>query len=100
MDRDPGRLQRAIIELIESSGSEDVGWRTSWLCKHVYGGKSSKSQRSALMRAIKTMKLPLGWKFERGWDELQLINERGSTLADGRATRKIMGELGVAGVEP
>ena len=75
MDRDPGRLQRAIIELIESSGSEDVGWTTSWLCKHVYGGKSSKSQRSALMRAIKTMKLPLGWKFERGWDELQLIND-------------------------
>jgi hypothetical protein len=47
MDRNPGRLQRAIIELIESSGSEDVGWTTSWLCKHVYGGKSSKSQRSA-----------------------------------------------------
>jgi hypothetical protein len=62
-----GRLQRAIIELIESSGSEEVGWTTSWLCKHVYGGKSSKSQRGALMRAIKTMKLPLGWKFERGW---------------------------------
>ncbi len=32
MDRNPGRLQRAIIELIESSGSEDVGWTTSWLC--------------------------------------------------------------------
>ena len=27
------------------------------------------------MRTIKTMKLPLGWKFERGWDELQLIND-------------------------
>ena len=27
------------------------------------------------MRAVKTMKLPLGWKFERGWDELQLIND-------------------------
>jgi hypothetical protein len=75
MRRDPGRLQRAIIELIESSGPEDVGWTTSWLCKHVYGGKSSKSQRGALMRAIKTMKLPQGWKFERGWDELQLIND-------------------------
>jgi hypothetical protein len=83
----------------QSSGSEDVGWTTSWLCEHVYGGKSSKSQRGALMRAIKTMKLPLGWKFERGWDELQLINERGSTLADGRTTRKVMGELVVAGVE-
>jgi len=53
MDGNPGRLQRAIIELIESSGSEDVGWTTSWLCKHVYGGKNSKSQRDALMRAIK-----------------------------------------------
>ena len=28
-----------------------------------------------MMRAIKTMKLPVGWKFERGWDELQLIND-------------------------
>ena len=60
MDKNPGRLQRAIIELIESSGSEDVGWTTSWLCEHVYGGKNSKSQRDALMRAV-------GWKFERGW---------------------------------
>ena len=76
MSRDLGRLQRAISELIESSGPEDVGWTTSWLCEHVYGGKSSKSQRSALMRAIKTMKLPPGWKFERGWDELQLINDK------------------------
>ena len=75
MDRNPGRLQRAIIELIESSGSEDVGWTTSWLCERVYGGKSSKSMRGALMRAIKTMKLPVGWKYERGWDELQLIND-------------------------
>ena len=75
MSRDPGRLQRAISELIESSGPGDVGWTTSWLCEHVYGGKSSKSQRTALIRAIKTMKLPVGWKFERGWDELQLIND-------------------------
>jgi hypothetical protein len=59
MDREPRRLQRAIIELIESSDSEDVGWTTSWLCDHVYGGKSSKSQRNALMRAIKMMKLPV-----------------------------------------
>jgi hypothetical protein len=51
MDRKPRGRQRAIIELIESSGSEDVGWTTSWLCEHVYGGKSSKSQRNALMRA-------------------------------------------------
>jgi hypothetical protein len=45
-----------------------------------------------LMRAIKTMKLPLGWKFERGWDELQLINDE--TLAEGRATRKVMRGVG------
>ena len=94
MSRDLGRLQRAINELIESSGSEDVGWTTSWLCEHVYGGKSSKSQRNALMRAIKMMKLPVGWKFERGWDELQLINDE-RFLADGRAMRKVMG--GVSG---
>jgi hypothetical protein len=72
MSRDPGRLQRAIIELIESSGPGDVGWTTSWLCEHVYRGKSSKSQRTALIRAIKKMRLPIGWKFERGWDELHV----------------------------
>jgi hypothetical protein len=75
MSREPGRLQRVISELIESSGPGDVGWTTSWLCEHVYGGKSSKSQRTALIRAIKKMRLPVGWKFERGWDELQLIND-------------------------
>ena len=48
---------------------------TGWLCEHVYGVKSSKSQRTALIRAIKNMRLPVGWKFERGWDELQLIND-------------------------
>jgi hypothetical protein len=60
---------------IESSGAEDVGWTTGWLCEHIYG-KRSKSQRTALIRAIKKMKLFAGWKFEPGWDELQLINER------------------------
>jgi hypothetical protein len=48
---------------------------TGWLCEHIYG-KRSKSQRTALIRAIKKMKLFAGWKFEPGWDELQLINER------------------------
>jgi hypothetical protein len=95
MDRNPGRLQRAIIELIESSGSEDVGWTTSCLCEHVYGGKSSKSQRGALMRAIKTMKLPLGWKFERGWDELQLINDE--RFYARRRSRHEEGDGGVSG---
>jgi hypothetical protein len=75
MDKGPRYIQRAIIELIETSGPEDVGWTTSWLCEHVYSGTSSRSQRTALIRAIKTMKLPVGWKFERGWDELQLIND-------------------------
>jgi hypothetical protein len=75
MSTNLGRLQRAIIELIESSGPEDVGWTTSWLCEHIYGSKSSNSQRTALIRALKKMKLPVGWKFERGWDELQLIND-------------------------
>ena len=70
-----GRLQRAIIELIERSSPEDVGRTTSWLCEHLYGGNSSKSQRTALIRAIRSMRLPDGWKFERGWDELQLIND-------------------------
>jgi hypothetical protein len=95
MDRNPGRLQRAIIELIESSGSEDVGWTTSWLCEHVYGGKSSISQRGALIRAIKTMKLPLGWKFERGWDELQLINDE--RFYARRRSRHEEGDGGVSG---
>jgi hypothetical protein len=75
MSRGSGYVQRAIIELIESSGPEDVGWTMGWLCEHIYGGNSSRSQRTALIRAIKTMKLPIGWKFERGWDELHLIND-------------------------
>jgi hypothetical protein len=75
MNKDLGRLQRAIIELVEHSDPEDVGWTLSWLCDHVYASEVSKSQRSALIRAIKSMKLPDGWKFERGWDELQLTND-------------------------
>jgi hypothetical protein len=75
MRRNSGYVQLAIIELIESSGPEDVGWTVGWLCEHIYGGNSSRSQRTALIRAIKTMELPIGWKFERGWDELQLIND-------------------------
>ena len=69
MKKDLGRLQRAIIQLIE------FGWTLSWLCDHVYGSEPSKSQRGALIRAIKSLELPDGWKFERGWDELQLTND-------------------------
>ena len=75
MSKGLGYVKRAIIELIESSGPEDVGWTVGWLCEHIYGDNSTRSQRAALIRAIKTMKLPVGWKFERGWDELQLIND-------------------------
>jgi hypothetical protein len=75
MSKGPGYVKRAILELIESSGPEDVGWTIGWLCEHIYGENSTRSQRAALIRAIKTMKLPVGWKFERGWDELQLIND-------------------------
>ena len=75
MSKGLGYVKRAIIELIESSGPEDVGWTIGWLCEHIYGDNSTRSQRAALIRAIKTMKLPVGWKFERGWDELQLIND-------------------------
>jgi hypothetical protein len=67
MKKDFGRLQRAIIQLIKQSNPNEVGWTLSWLCDHVYGREASKSQRSALTRAIKSMELPDGWKFERGW---------------------------------
>jgi len=49
-------------------------WDGRWH-DHVYGNETSKSQRRALVRAIKSMELPKGWKFERGWDELQLMND-------------------------
>jgi hypothetical protein len=75
MSKGLGYVKRAIIELIESSGPEDVGWTIGWLCEHIYGENSTRSRRAALIRAIKTMKLPVGWKFEPGWDELQLIND-------------------------
>jgi hypothetical protein len=60
MSKNLGYVQRAVTELIESSGAEDVGWTTGWLCEHIYG-KNSKSQRTALIRAIKKMKLPPGF---------------------------------------
>ena len=75
MKKDNGRLQRAIIQLIKHSNPDEVGWTLSWLCDHVYGSEPSKSQRGALIRAIKSLELPDGWKFERGWDELQLTND-------------------------
>jgi hypothetical protein len=84
MSKGLGYVQRAVTELIESSDAEDVGWTTGWLCEHVYG-KRSKSQRTALIRAIKKMKLPVGWKFERGWDELQLINDERFHARNGQA---------------
>jgi hypothetical protein len=52
MSKGLGYVQRAVTELIENSDAKDVGWTTGWLCEHVYG-KSSKSQRTALIRAIK-----------------------------------------------
>jgi hypothetical protein len=76
MNSKSGRLQGAILKLIDGSRDTDVGWTTSWLCEYVYGSKRTKSQRVALIRAIKRMRLPPGWKFERGWDELQLMNNK------------------------
>jgi hypothetical protein len=70
-----GKLQRTILELIDGSRHTDVGWTTSWLCEYVYGSKRTKSQRGNLIRTIKKMRLPPGWKFERGWDEPHLIND-------------------------
>ena len=75
MAKDLGCLQLAIIKLVKQSDPDEVGWTLSWLCDHVFGSEPSKSQRSALIRAIKSMELPDGWKFERGWDELELTND-------------------------
>ena len=72
MKKDFGRLQRAIIQLIKHSNPDEVGWTLSWLCDHVYGSEPSRSQRSALIRAIKSLER---MEFERGWDELQLTND-------------------------
>jgi hypothetical protein len=65
MSRGSGYVQRAIIELIESSGPDDVGWTIGWLREHIYGGNSSRSQRTALVRAIKTMKLQAARRYSR-----------------------------------
>jgi hypothetical protein len=83
MSKGFGYVQREVTELIESSSAQDVGWTTGWLCEHIYG-KSSKSRRAALIRAIKKMKLPVGWTFERGWAELQLINDERFHARGGR----------------
>jgi hypothetical protein len=47
MSSDPGYIQRAIMGLSQNSGPEDVGWTTSWLCEHIYGGNSNRSKRAA-----------------------------------------------------
>jgi len=70
------QIEEAADRIKEQEPSAEIKRNTLlWKINATQAGFRAASQRDALMRAIKTMKLPVGWKFERGWDELQLIND-------------------------
>jgi len=61
MSRGHGKIQQAIILLIESD--EDGAWSTSEICSHVFRGlnRVEKKHRVAVSRALRTMALPETW---------------------------------------
>jgi hypothetical protein len=94
MSRGMGRVQRAILSLIETD--VDGVWLTADICRHVYGVVSpakksvrrvktkvgklpviEKRHRVAVARAIRTMTLPGLWRTKWVWkpgNELYLYN--------------------------
>jgi hypothetical protein len=65
MSKGPGHLQRAILELI--ADNPNGAWRTSDICRHVYGKSAAvtKTQRVSVSRALRKMKLPGTWEIWR-----------------------------------
>ena len=66
MSKGLGHIQRAIVELI--AAEPDGAWQTRAICSRVYGISKyavSKSNRVAVSRALRTMKLPGTWTVER-----------------------------------
>jgi hypothetical protein len=58
MSRGHGRIQRGILDLIETN--PDGAWRTSDLCWTIYK-RVAKAQRVAVSRALRRMTLPGTW---------------------------------------
>jgi hypothetical protein len=63
MSHGPGRVQRAIAELI--TANPDGAWTTALLCKHIYG-ECQKKHRVAVARALAHMQLPKPWNLRVG----------------------------------
>lgn len=61
MSRGPGRLQRAILDLIAEN--PHGAWLTEQLCDELYDFPNpvEKKHRVAVLHALRTMKLPPDW---------------------------------------
>jgi hypothetical protein len=64
MSKGLGKVQRAILTFCEREGE---AWPLDLLCVEIYrdGDTFTRAQKSAVGRAIKRMKLPGAWTFER-----------------------------------
>jgi hypothetical protein len=63
MSRGLGRIQQAIIGLIETE--PQGAWTTSQLCQHIYDDLIQKRHRVAVARALRRMELPALWWVRR-----------------------------------
>jgi|SRR6516165_3118102 hypothetical protein len=66
MSRGYGRIQRAILDLIEAQ--PHGAWTTAHLCAHIYDhlvDVINKTNRVAVTRALRQMKLPPLWFVRR-----------------------------------
>jgi hypothetical protein len=63
MSRGLGRIQQAIIELIETE--PHGAWTTTQLCQHTYDDSVEKRHRVAVARALRRMTLPPLWWVRR-----------------------------------
>jgi hypothetical protein len=66
MSRGPGRIQQAVLDLIEDH--PDEAWLTAHVCGYMYG-MVGRSQRVAVARALRTMNLPPLWGLTNCWLE-------------------------------
>ena len=62
MSRGPGRIQRAILALIESDAHG--AWLVTDICRHEYAGidRVEKKHQVAVNRALSAMTLPPDWE--------------------------------------
>ena len=63
MSRGPGRVQEAIVAIIEAE--PQGAWTTTQLCERIYGTSIEKSHRATVARALSGMQLPRLWCIRR-----------------------------------